>query len=73
MAKKEKIDYVHMTEDELRGRLAEAREKVFQLRFQNATAPLKNPHDITRAKRDAARCLTFLGQIELKKKAGAKS
>jgi large subunit ribosomal protein L29 len=71
MAKKEKIEFGQMTEDELRGRLAESREKAFQLKFQNATAPLKNPHEITIARRDVARCMTFLKQIDLKKKAGA--
>jgi ribosomal protein L29 len=74
MAKKERVEYASMTEDELRSRLVEAQEKSFQLKFQNATAPLKNPHEITAARRDAARCLTFLRQIELKKKkAGAKA
>lgn len=69
MAKKEKIDHATMTENELQTRLAESREKAFQLRFQNATAPLKNPREISAARRDVARCMTFLRQIELKKKA----
>jgi large subunit ribosomal protein L29 len=74
MAKKEKIDHSAMTENELRTRLAESQEKTFQLKFQNATAPLKNPREITAARRDVARCMTFLRQIELKKgKAGAKA
>lgn len=68
MPKTAKVDYAHMSEDELRTRLIESREKTFQLKFQNATAPLKNPQEITLAKRDVARCLTFLKQIELKKK-----
>jgi ribosomal protein L29 len=68
MAKKEKVDFAHLSEDELRTRLAESQEKSFQLRFQNATAPLKNPHEINRVRKDAARCLTFLKQLELKKK-----
>lgn len=67
MAKKEKVDFAHMSEGELKTRLVESREKMFQLKFQNATAPLKNPHEISRARRDVARCLTFLKQIELKK------
>ena len=69
MAKKEKVDFSQMTQDELNARLAESREKAFQLRFQNATAPLKNPHEISIARRDVARCMTFLKQIELKKAA----
>jgi large subunit ribosomal protein L29 len=74
MAKKEKIDHNAMTEGELQTRLAESREKAFQLSFQNATAPLKNPREISRLRKDVARCMTFLRQIELKKgKAGAKA
>ena len=72
MAKKEKTDYAQMTEDELNARLAEAREKAFQLKFQNATAPIKNPHEISSIRRDVARCLTFLKQLEMKKKAAVK-
>jgi large subunit ribosomal protein L29 len=68
MAKKEKLDFAHMSEGELNTLLLESREKSFQLKFQNATAPLKNPHEISRVKRNVARCLTFLKQIELKKK-----
>lgn len=67
MAKTEKVDYANLSADELRTRLNDAREKTFQLKFQNATAPLKNPQEITRAKRDVARCLTYLKQLELKK------
>lgn len=68
MAKTEKVDYTHLSEDELRTRLIESREKTFQLKFQNATAPLKNPKEISLAKREVARCLTYLKQLELKKK-----
>ncbi len=70
MAKKEKIEYAQLTEDELNARLAEAREKAFQLKFQNATAPIKNPHEISAIRREVARCLTFLRQLQLKKTAG---
>ena len=68
MAKRQKVDFAHLSEEELKTLLLESREKTFQLKFQNATAPLKNPHEISRTRRDVARCLTFLQQIELKKK-----
>ena len=39
-------------------RLDEAREELFNLRFQNATGQLTNTARITEIKRDIARCLT---------------
>lgn len=39
-------------------RLAEAREELFNLRFQNATGQLTNTARITQVKREIARCLT---------------
>jgi large subunit ribosomal protein L29 len=62
MAKKEKIDYRELSADELQVRLRESREKLFQMRFQSATAPLKNPHLISATRREIARLLTFLKQ-----------
>ena len=73
MANKEKIEYAQLSEDELNTRLAEFREKAFQLKFQNATAQIKNPHEISAAKKEVARCLTFLNQLELKKKKAGKT
>ena len=69
---KTKIEYSGMTETELQSLLSESREKVFHLKFQNATAPIKNPHEIAAAKRAVARCMTHLRQMEMKKAAGAK-
>lgn len=62
MAKKEKIDYRELSDDELRQRLTESKEKLFQLRFQSATAPLKNPHMISTTRREIARLYTILKQ-----------
>jgi large subunit ribosomal protein L29 len=62
MAKKEKINYAELTAEELRVKLAETRDQLFQLKFQSATAPLKNPHAITTARREIARLSTFLRQ-----------
>jgi large subunit ribosomal protein L29 len=62
MAKKEKINYGELSVDELRQRLGETREALFQMRFHSATAALKNPHALTAARRDIARTLTTLKQ-----------
>lgn len=65
MAKKKKIEdlnFGELSEKELQSKLGESREKLFQLRFQNATAPLKNPREIRATRRDIARALTFLRQ-----------
>jgi large subunit ribosomal protein L29 len=60
--KKEKTDFREFSEQELRATLTETREKLFQMRFQSATAPLKNPHAINAARRDIARILTVMRQ-----------
>ncbi len=65
MAKKEKVDYRQLSEDELRQKLAESKEKLFQMRFQSATAPLKNPHQIAATRRDIARIHTILREREI--------
>lgn len=62
MAKKEKIDYKELSPDELRRMLLETQDKLFQLRFQHSTAPLKNPHEISAARKEIARLSTFLRQ-----------
>jgi large subunit ribosomal protein L29 len=70
---KKKVEFKNMHENELRAHLAESREALFKMKFQNATAPIKNPHEISRVRRDVARSMTFLRQMELKKEAGAKA
>jgi large subunit ribosomal protein L29 len=62
MAKKEKQNYKEFTVDELRQQLVETREKLFQMKFQNTTAPLKNPHAISETRRNIARIHTALKQ-----------
>ncbi len=66
MAKKEKINYEDFTLDELRTRLIESKEKLFQLRLQSATAPLKNPHLIGTTRKNIARIHTFIKQKQNK-------
>ena len=47
-----------LDDEALVARLAEAREELFNLRFQNATGQLTNTARITEVKREIARCLT---------------
>ena len=47
-----------MDPDELEGRLAEARQELFNLRFQSATGALDNSARLRSAKREIARILT---------------
>ncbi len=48
--------------DELRAKLNGGREKLFDLKFKNTTAPLKNPREIRAVRKDIARALTILRQ-----------
>ncbi|HOW28974.1 MAG TPA: 50S ribosomal protein L29 [Elusimicrobiota bacterium] len=66
MAKKEKINFQELSENELRERLFSTRDKLFHMRLQNNTAPLKNPHAIQYARRDIARIMTVLKQKGIK-------
>ncbi len=47
-----------LDDSSLVARLAEAREELFNLRFQNATGQLTNTARIAQVKREIARCLT---------------
>ncbi len=49
-----------MSVDELRQKLAELRESLFNLKFQHATGQLENTAQLKRHKRDIARVLTVL-------------
>jgi large subunit ribosomal protein L29 len=52
-------DVVRSLDDEaLMTRLADARQELFNLRFQKATGQLTNTARITQVKREVARCLT---------------
>ncbi len=50
---------------ELEHRLGEAKEELFNLRFQNATGQLDNIARIPRVKRDVARIETILREREI--------
>ncbi len=54
-----------LPEEELRERLAEHKEELFNLRFQNVTGQLDNPHRMKQVKGEIARILTVLREREL--------
>jgi large subunit ribosomal protein L29 len=51
--------------DELATKLAEAKEELFNLRFQNVTGQLDNPNRLREVRKDIARVLTVMRQREL--------
>ncbi len=57
------------TADEIRLRIAELREELFNLRFRNSMKQLDNPLKIREGRREIARLLTVLGEKGREKKA----
>ena len=55
------------TADEIRARVAELREELFNLRFRNSMKQLDNPLRIREGRREIARLLTVLGEKEREK------
>ena len=55
--------------DEIRTRISELREELFNLRFRNSMKQLDNPLKIREGRREIARLLTVLGEKEREKKA----
>lgn len=53
-----------LPEEELRERLAEQKEELFNLRFQHVTGQLDNPHRMKQVKGEIARILTVLRERE---------
>jgi large subunit ribosomal protein L29 len=54
-----------MAEDELETQLAEAKEELFNLRFQLVTGQLDNPMQIKVVRKQVARILTLMREREL--------
>ena len=52
------------TEDEIRQRLTELREELFNLRFRNSMRQLDSPLKIRQGRREIARLLTVLREKE---------
>jgi large subunit ribosomal protein L29 len=55
-----------MTEDDIRTRLGELREELFNLRFRNSMKQLDNPLRIRENRREMARLMTVLHDKERK-------
>ena len=55
----------NLSDSEIRTRLEEVQEELFNLRFQKAIGQLKDPNQITLLKRDVARLRTILREREL--------
>ena len=53
------------SDDELRSELAEAKESLFNLRFQAATGQLESHGRLTAVRRDIARIYTIMREREL--------
>jgi large subunit ribosomal protein L29 len=51
--------------DELEGQLSEARQELFNLRFQHVTGQLDNYARLNQVKKDVARLLTVLREKEI--------
>ncbi|MDP8960071.1 MAG: 50S ribosomal protein L29 [Actinomycetota bacterium] len=58
------IELRELPEEELRERLAEQKEELFNLRFQHVTGQLDNPRRMKQVKGEIARVLTVLRERE---------
>ena len=59
----------NLSADELEKKLAELKDELFKLRFQQAVNQLDNPMKLVETKKDIARILTVLREKELKENA----
>lgn len=59
------VELNQLDEDELDSRLAEAKQELFNLRFQLATGQLDNVARISQVRRDVARMKTILREREI--------
>jgi large subunit ribosomal protein L29 len=57
-----------LTGDELRQRLTDLKEELFNLRFQAATGQLDNPMRVRTVRKDIARVMTIMRERELSSK-----
>ena len=55
-----------MSKTELEAKVAELKAELFNLRFQLATGQLENTMLISGVKRDIARCMTVIRQLDQK-------
>ena len=65
-----KASEIHaLKDDELKVKLSELKQELFNLRFSHATGQLNNPMQISKCKKDIARIKTVMRERELKAKA----
>ncbi len=65
-----KANEIHaLTDNELKNKLTELKQELFNLRFSHATGQLNNPMQMVKCKKDIARIKTVLRERELKAKA----
>jgi len=57
-----------MNLDEMRGKVSDLREELFNLRFQHEIGQLENPQRMTQTKRDIARMQTIIQEVTLNQK-----
>ena len=62
MKRKEVEQLAGGTVNELEAKLKDARAKLHDLRLSQAVGKLKNAHEVSVARRDIARMLTFINQ-----------
>ena len=60
-----------LNDRELVNRLREAKEELFNLRFQNATGQLENSSRVGQIRKDIARCETLLREREIEAAEGS--
>lgn len=58
------------TREELDQELVELKDELFKLRFQHATNQLSNPQQLKYVKRNIARVLTVMREMEISEKGG---
>ena len=59
-------ELLSLSKAQLEAKIKELKEELFNLRFQLATGQLQNTMVIKGVKRDIARCMTVLRQLEQK-------
>jgi large subunit ribosomal protein L29 len=52
--------------EEIRGKILDLKEELFNLRFQHGIGQLENPQKMKQTKRELARMKTVIREIELK-------
>lgn len=61
-----------LSPDDVTKRMQEARQELFNLRFQHATGALENTSQLTLVKRELARLLTIQGEQAEQQEGGAR-